>query len=414
MKKLTVILVVFMLAITAHSQTPGVKTGIEVLRDNGFSSLAGKRVALITNPTGVDSHLRHTADILHEAPGVELVALLAPEHGIRGDVAAGARVSDAVDPATGVKVYSLYGNTKKPTAAMLQGVDAIVYDIQDNGCRSFTFVSTMAKAMEAAAEHGLEFVVLDRPNPLGGNRVEGGMVDADCRSFVSEINVPYIYGFTPGELAGYLLGEGLIKAPGLKLTVVEMEGWRREMEYGDTGLPWVLPSPHVPEATTALYYPATGIVGELDFVSIGVGYTLPFRTFAAPWIDADKLAGLLNGYYSQDGSVAWRPIHYKPYYGKFKGEDVHGVQLFILNGDASLTMPQFHFLEAVAALWPARSPLTPTEKNSGRLRMFDQVTGTKEIRRTLLSNGYESEGMLRFWQPSEQFMSKREGYFLYP
>ena len=171
---------------------------MEVLRDNDFKQLAGKRVGLITNPTGVDNNLKSTVDILHEAKGVELVALFGPEHGVRGNVHAGDEFGNTTDPATGVKVFSIYGKTKKPTKEMLSGIDALVYDIQDIGCRSFTFVSTLGLALDACAENDIEFVVLDRPNPLGGNRVEGCLVEDGFYSFVSQFKIPYLYGMTPG------------------------------------------------------------------------------------------------------------------------------------------------------------------------------------------------------------------------
>ena len=183
------------------------KPGVEVLRDNDFKQLAGKRVGLITNPTGVDNNLKSTVDILHEAKGVELVALFGPEHGVRGNVHAGDEFGNTTDPATGVKVFSIYGKTKKPTKEMLSGIDALVYDIQDIGCRSFTFVSTLGLALDACAENDIEFVVLDRPNPLGGNRVEGCLVEDGFYSFVSQFKIPYLYGMTPGEMARYLNGE---------------------------------------------------------------------------------------------------------------------------------------------------------------------------------------------------------------
>lgn len=411
MKRLILIFLLSLLPIATISQ-PVVKTGIETLRDDGFAPLKGKRVGLITNPTGVDSKLVATVDILASAPGVELTALFAPEHGIRGDIAAGAAVASAVDERTGIKVNSLYGSTKRPTPAMLRDVDVLVYDIQDNGCRSYTFISTMIEAMKAAAQAGIEFMVLDRPNPLGGNRVEGGGVDSDCVSFVSAVDIPYIYGLTPGELARYAVGEGIVDSD-LKLTVIEMEGWRREMDYDDTGLPWVLPSPHLPEASTSLFYPASGILGELDFLSIGVGYTMPFHTFAAPWIDAQELADRLNETASQNGAVAWRPIHYKPYYGKFKGENVHGVQLYIIDSQkASLTRPQFDVMDVLYSLYPSRSPLKATEKNSRLLRMFDQVVGTRALRKRILENRYDAVA-LDSWQPSADYLQRKSRYHLY-
>ena len=187
---------------------PAVSPGIEVLREKGFPGLKGKRVGLVTNPSGVDSHLRSTIDILYNAPGVELVALYGPEHGVRGDTYAGGKVSDSTDPATGLPVYSLYGPTRKPTPEMLKGIDVMVYDIQDVGARSYTFISTLGLVMEACAGQGIEVMVLDRPNPLGGNKVEGSYVEPGFFSFVSQYRIPYIYGLTVGELAMLINEEG--------------------------------------------------------------------------------------------------------------------------------------------------------------------------------------------------------------
>lgn len=398
----------------AMSAAAQVKPGVAVLRDSEFEALKGKRIGLITNPTGVDADLNATPDILAGADDVQLVAMFAPEHGIRGDVAAGDRVATSTDPATGVKVYSIYGATKKPTAEMLKGIDALVYDIQDNGCRSYTFISTMGKAMEAAAEAGIEFVVLDRPNPLGGNRVEGPLTEPDCISFVSQYPIPYLYGLTPGELALYLKGEGLIKgADKLDLTVVPMEGWTRDMEYGDTGLPWVLPSPHLPSEETSMYYPATGIAGELGWISIGVGYTLPFRTFAAPWIDAAKLSQRLNDL--QLPGIRFRPIHYTPYYGIFKGQPVKGVEMYVTDPDkAQLTTVQFYVMQELHKMYPKQSPLLQGASNKNSIKMFDNVVGNKQIRTLLLDNAYNVESILPVWnKDAERFNHDKQRYHLY-
>lgn len=391
-----------------------VKPGIEVLRDNAFDVLQGKRIGLITNPTGIDSKLNATPDILATADGVDLVAMFAPEHGIRGDIAAGASVSSSIDSATGVKVYSIYGKTKKPTQQMLAGIDALVYDIQDNGCRSYTFISTMGKAMEAAAQANIEFIVLDRPNPLGGLRVEGPITDADCISFVSQYPIPYLYGLTPGELALYLKDEGLIAgAEDLKLTVVPMEGWTRNMTFKETGLHWILPSPHIPSDDTCLYYPATGIVGELAWISIGVGYTMPFKTFAAPWIDAGKLSQRLNNLNLP--GISFRPIHYTPYYGIFKGTPVKGVEVFVNEPDAAqLTLVQFYVMQELHDMYASQSPLTPTTANKNNLKMFDNVVGTKQIRQVLINNNYKVSPILSIWnKDSQQFSEKKQRYHLY-
>lgn len=411
MKRITSLLLLILTTVASIAQ---VKPGIETLRDAGFDVLQGKRIGLITNPTGVDSELNATPDILAAADGVTLAAMFAPEHGIRGDVPAGARVATSTDAATGVKVYSIYGRTKKPTPEMLAGIDALVYDIQDNGCRSYTFISTMGKAMEAAAEAGIEFIVLDRPNPLGGLRVEGSLTEADCISFVSQYPIPYLYGLTPGELALYLKGEGLIKgAENLKLTVVPMEGWTRGMTYSDTMLPWVLPSPHIPNEDTCLYYPATGIAGELAWISIGVGYTMPFKTFAAPWIDAGKLSQQLNAL--DLPGISFRPIHYTPYYGIFKGEAVKGVEVYIEEADAvELTTVQFYVMQELHAMYPKQSPLTTTATNKNNLKMFDNVVGNKQIRQTLLKNEYKVSSILPIWnKDTQQFIEKKQRYHIY-
>ena len=296
-----------------------VLTGIDVLTQQHFKCLQGKRVGLITNPTGVNANLVSTVDVLKAATGVNLVALYGPEHGVRGDIHAGDKVETARDAKTGLPVFSLYGKTRKPTPEMLKDVDVLVYDIQDIGCRSFTFISTMGLAMEAAAENDREFVVLDRPNPLGGLKIEGNITDDDCMSFVSQFKIPYIYGLTCGELARMLNDEGMLKGGvRCKLTVVKMKNWKRSMGYADTGLQWIASSPHIPQAVTAYYYPTSGILGELGYVSIGVGYTIPFQMFAAPWIDAVQLADAMNAH--QMPGVTFRPIYLKPFYSVGKGE----------------------------------------------------------------------------------------------
>ena len=311
---------------------PRVKPGIEVLRDHGFAGLEGKRVGLVTNPSGVDSRLNSTIDILFEALNVKLVALYAPEHGVRGDVYAGGKVESGKDEHTGLPVHSLFGSTRQPTREMLQGVDIMVYDIQDVGSRSYTFISTLGLVMRTCAEMGIPVMVLDRPNPLGGNKVEGPLVRDGYHSFVSQYKIPYIYGLTVGELATLINEEGLNcgqngKAAPLKckLTVIPMEGWTRDMLFGDTGLPWILPSPNIPYAETAICYPSAGLCGEMyNYLNIGIGYTLPFATFAEEWVDADKLKASIekyNGYcangvdeeFGKDAQYLF-PLESGPYY----------------------------------------------------------------------------------------------------
>ena len=387
------------------------KPGIETLRDSSFKQLQGKRVGLITNPTGVDRNLRSTIDILHEAPGVELVALYCPEHGVRGDVHAGDKVESSIDPATGVKVYSLYGATQKPTSEMLEGVDVLVYDIQDIGCRSFTYISTMGKAMEACIENDIEFMVLDRPNPLGGNKVEGCIVEDGFTSFVSQYPIPYVYGLTPGELAILLNEEGLI-VPGKKarLTVVPMSGWSRDMKYGDTGMPWVLPSPHIPQIESSYFYPATGIIGEFSVLSIGVGYTLPFQLACAEWIDAEAFCRELTSLGLP--GMEFRPIHIKPFYAAGQGKNLHGVQVYITDLEsANLSLFNFYVMQALAKLYPDHKVFDLADPN--RFSMFDRVCGTDKIR-TTLSQNYQVADIIDYWNKDvESFKALSAKYYLY-
>ncbi len=387
-----------------------VKPGIETLRDGGFAELKGKRVGLITNPTGIDNSMVSTIDILAKAPEVKLVALFAPEHGVRGDHVAGETVKNSVDPATGVPVYSLHGRTRKPTPEMLRDIDVLVYDIQDIGCRSYTFISTMGLAMKAASENGKEFMVLDRPNPLGGYKVEGNILEAGRESFVGQFPIPYIYGLTPGELASYLHNQGLAGKPDSKLTVIKMQGWKRSMTFEDTGMPWVLPSPQIPYPTTAFLYPATGIMGELDYVSIGVGYTLPFSLTGAPWIDSQKLSDRLTAL-SIPG-VEFRPLHFKPYFSKFNGLNCGGIQIYITDPSvAPLTLIQFYIMQELAAMYPDHKAFATATQQ--RLKMFDMVCGSSKPRE-LFSKAYRVDDMKEFWNKDAiLFQNNTLPYYLY-
>lgn len=337
-----------------------IKTGIEVLKSQNFALLEGKRVGLITNPTGVDNNLKSTIDILHEAPNVNLVALYGPEHGVRGDVHAGAHVDNDVDPQTGIPVFSIYGKTQKPTPEMLKGVEVMVYDIQDIGSRSFTYISTMGLAMEACAEQHIPFVVLDRPNPIGGRKVEGCYVEDGCFTFVSQYRIPYVYGLTCGELALLLNGEKMLGSgakPGeslqCQLHVVPMEGWNRDMIYEDTGLQWIASSPHIPQPITAFFYPMSGIVGDLSSVSIGVGYTLPFQLFAPvdTTLSAEALATNLNAL--QLPGLHFRPIYFRPFYSRGQGRTLSGVQAHLVDpAVAPLTDVNFYVMQEMKKLNP--------------------------------------------------------------
>ena len=407
----TLLLLFLCLSLGAQAQKIHIKTGIEVLKSQNFRCLEGKRVGRITNPTGVDNELHSTIDILHEAPNVNLVALYGPEHGVRGDVHAGDHVSDQRDPATGLPVYSLYGKTRKATPEMLKDVDVLVYDIQDIGCRSFTYISTLGLAMEAAAEHGKELIVLDRPNPLGGLKVEGNLTEDDCISFVSQFKIPYVYGLTCGELALMLNGERMLTG-GVQcnLTVIKMKGWKRRMDYTATGLQWIPSSPHIPHPHSAFFYPVSGILGELGYMSIGVGYTIPFQMFAAPWAEADKLADALNALHVP--GVIFRPIYLKPFYSIGQGQQLQGVQVHITDyARAPLSPLQFLVMQEVARLWPDRSVFDHADK--GRFAMFDKVCGSRQIReRFTKTNRWED--IRPYWEKDvESFRRLSKKYYLY-
>ena len=397
------------LSTKTSAQNIRISTGIEVLKESGFRILQGKRVGLITNPTGVDNHLKSTIDILHEAPGVELVALYGPEHGVRGDVHAGDKVSDFKDSNTGVPVYSLYGATRKPTKEMLEGVDLLVYDIQDIGCRSYTYISTMYLAMQTAAENNIEFVVLDRPNPLGGIKVEGNLVEEGFFSFVSQLSIPYLYGLTCGELAEMINGERMNPQP-CKLTVVKMKKWRRKMNFEDTGLPWVPTSPHIPFAHSAYFYPVSGILGELGYISIGVGYTLPFEMFAAEWINAEEFAGVLNA--KRIPGISFRPIHLKPYYAVGQGKNYQGIQIYLTDfNKARLSDIQFHVMEVAAQLYPDHKVFDHAPEN--RFDMFDKVSGSDFIR-LAFSKNHRFDDIKSYWTKDEEaFRKLSKKYYLY-
>ena len=414
---------IFLVSVSVSSQCRtevgtevNVKTGIEVLRERNFAGLEGRRVGLVTNPSGVDRHLNSTIDILFKAPEVNLVALYGPEHGVRGDVYAGGKIEDSKDEVTGLPVYSLYGSTRKPTPEMLEGIDVMVYDIQDVGVRSYTFISTLGLVMEACAAKEIEVMVLDRPNPLGGNKIEGCYVEQPFNSFVSQYKIPYVYGLTVGELAQMINSEGLNRGQKgdqepakCKLTVIPMEGWTRDMVYEDTGLPWVLPSPNIPFKDSPMYYASSGICGDLyGFMNIGIGYTLPFQVFGALWLDPEKLKERLESY--DLPGISFRTIWYKPYFGSLAGKLVKGLQYFFTDYEkARLTDTQFYVMQAVAELYPDKKAF----QVANGVGLFDKVCGTDYVRREFIKN-YKVSDIIEYWRKDEAaFRELSQTYYLY-
>jgi uncharacterized protein YbbC (DUF1343 family) len=370
----------------------------------------------VTNPSGVDSRLKSTIDILFQAPEVNLVALYGPEHGVRGDMYAGDKVNDSVDPVTGLPVYSLYGKTRKPTPEMLAGIDVMVYDIQDVGVRSYTFISTLGLVMEACAPLGIEVMVLDRPNPLGGNKIEGCYVEQPFNSFVSQYKIPYVYGLTVGELAVLINEEGLNRGQKgdqepvkCKLSVIPMQGWTRSMLYEDTKLPWVLPSPNIPFSDSPMYYAASGVCGELyGFMNIGIGYTLPFQVFGAVWLDPQALKSRLESYDIE--GVSFRTIWYKPFAGSLKGQLVKGIQFFFTDYEkARITEVQFLVMQAVAELYPDKKAFSVVNGYG----LFDKVCGTDYVRNTF-GQTYKLDDIKDYWRKDEEsFRALSQKYHIY-
>lgn len=381
-----------------------VKPGIEVLLAERLDLIRGKRVGLITNPTGVTSQLVSTIDALHAQSEVKLVALFGPEHGVRGDVSAGNHVADMTDSRTGIPMFSLYGANKAPTPEMLRNLDVLVYDIQDIGSRAYTYIYTMALSMQAAAQQRIPFIVLDRPNPLGGDLIEGPILDERFKSFIGLYPIPYIYGLTVGELALYLNTEMQINA---QLTIVPMQGWQRFMLFEDTGLPWVLTSPHVPHASTVFHIAATGCMGELGFVNEGVGYTLPFELLGHTWIKGEELAAALNAL--RLPGVLFRPLYYRPYYSSLKDKQLSGVQIHLTNPRSFRPMlTQLHVLKTMLKLYPQQNIL-----NLDRVKNFDQAVGTDSVRLLLQSDATPDSIYFSWKKDLAKYREQRKLYLLY-
>jgi uncharacterized protein YbbC (DUF1343 family) len=325
------------------------KAGIDVLAESGFAELRGKRVGLITNHTGVARDGRSTIDLLYEAShsaggageGMKLVALFSPEHGIRGT--ADEKVASGVDEATGLPIHSLYGETRRPTAEMLKGMDALVFDIQDAGVRFYTYITTMAYAMEEAAKAKIPFYVLDRPNPLGGERIEGPLLERERLSFVGYFPLPVVHGMTVGELAGLFNAENIIDA---ELHVIKMVDWRRSDTFESTGLYWIAPSPNLRSLDAALLYPGVEIL-QAGGVSVGRGTDTPFELLGAPWIKGVELAEFLNKRFVP--GVRFVPVRFTPRDGRHKGAACEGVGLIITDRTALHSM--LMGLELAQALW---------------------------------------------------------------
>ena len=371
-------------------------TGIDVLEGQDFAPLKGKRIGLITNQTGIDRTGRSTIDLLAHAPGVKLVALFNPEHGIRGVL--DEHVSSTKDEATGLPVYSLYGDTDRPTDAMLEGLDALVFDIQDAGVRFYTYVTTMGYTMEAAAAHHLAYYVLDRPDPLGGERIEGPMLDRDRTNFVGYFPMPIRMGMTLGEMAKMFNVE---KKIGCVLHVIRMQNWHRRDSFDQTGLPWVNPSPNLRSSTAEILYPGLEIL-QAGGISVGRGTDKPFERLGAPWIHGEEFAEEMNR--RSIPGVRFEPDRFTPDSGLYKGDLCQGARVVVTDRAALLLMRMG--MEIAAAL----SKLYPGNFDAGKMILL--VGNAATIER--LTAGDAPGAIVAGWEKDlAAFRRMRGKYLLY-
>ncbi len=355
-KLLSIVLIVFSCCCCALAQAERIYLGIDVLEQSGFRAIAGKRVGLLTHPAGVNRNGESSIDVLRRAPNVRLVALFGPEHGIYGNEQANQPVEDRIDPRTGLPVYSLYGKYRKPAPEMLQGIDALVIDLQDVGVRSYTYVSCMRYAMEACFENGVEVVVLDRPNPLGGLKVDGPPLDPEWRSYVGAFHVPYVHGLTIAELAriakhtpGELETPESARKSG-KLTIVPMRGWRRDMLWTDTGLKWIPTSPYIPDLSAVLGYAMTGLGAQESGFTHGIGTPYPFRLLRFKGKTPQEVAQALTA--RNIPGLSYRIVQTH----SASGASVEGVYVSVSDWRAVRpTEISFHVMQ-IAAAWSRENP----------------------------------------------------------
>lgn len=381
-----------------------VQTGIERLLENP-KMLNGKKVGLITNPTGVTADLTHDVDALLEK-NIDLVAVYGPEHGIRGTEQAGSAPGTYEDPKTGLPFYNLYGKTPEEIAPMFRDADVILFDIQDVGSRFYTYISTMAYAMKAAALEDKPFIVLDRPNPIGGEKVEGPVLDPDYQSFVGIYPIPVRHGMTVGELATLFNEQFLEKELGKKvdLQVVQMKGWKRNMLFDETGLPWVLPSPNMPTPDTALAYPGNCLF-EGTNLSEGRGTTRPFELIGAPYIKGWEIADRMNRL--DLPGVSFREAYFNPTFSKHAGQNVGGLQLYVTDPD------KYDPIRTALSIMVELKKLYPNDFAWRNDNWIDKLMGTDEVRKAI-DDGASVDKIIAKWQKElKAFKQLRESYLLY-
>jgi uncharacterized protein YbbC (DUF1343 family) len=377
-------------------RTPGVLNGIDVLRERNFDLLAGKRVGLVTNQTGLAADGTTTIDLLFKSKACNLVALFSPEHGLRGIV--DARIDSSVDEATGLSIYSLYGETRRPTAEMLKKIDVLVFDIQDVGARFYTYITTMAYCMEEAAKAGIPFVVLDRPNPVDGLHVEGPMLDEDKRSFIGYMPLPIRHGMTIGELARYFNKENKI---GAQLHVVGMRGWRRSYFFWDTGQLWVDPSPNMRSVTAAILYSGVCLL-EGTNVSVGRGTDRPFEIVGAPWIEPRRFAAALRA--ARVPGVRFVPLHFSPVSSTNQGKRCGGVNIVVTNAER---------LNSVLLGLTLISVLNKLYADDFKIDSIGDVLGNATAMKMLKASRLPSEVLDSDNHDLQEFLVKRQSALMY-
>ena len=404
MKNKIILFFLFLSLLSQTEQKNYVKLRIEAFAEKEYKILKGKKVGIITNITGVDRNLRSSVDIISSLPDVKIVSIFAPEHGFKGG-----KMGFIEDKKLNesVKIFSLYGKTRRPTKEMLKGIDVLIFDIQDIGSRSYTYISTMRYCMEESAKNNITFIILDRPNPLGGILVDGPILDMNFESFVGCAPIPYVHGMTVGEIGLFLNEELKINC---NLKVIKMEGWKRKMLWEDNSLLWIPTSPHIPEPDTPFYYPITGIIGELGIVNVGVGYTIPFKIIGAPWIDGVKLAEELNK--RKIDGVYFQPFYFTPFYGLYKDEECSGIRIIIKDKRNYKPVETCYFIiDALLKLYPEKFDFNKIQ--SSNIEMFDKVNGTDLIRKQF-QNGVKVEDIINSYKKAlNEFIEKRKKYLLY-
>lgn len=387
-----------------------IKLGVDAFFDEGQDQrmLAGKKVGLITNHTAINRDLVLTLNLFQKSDkNYQLTALFAPEHGLFGDHYASESISDSA--VNGIPVFSLHGKTRRPTLEMLKKVDILVYDIQDIGSRTYTYISTLLYCLEEAGKQKIPFIVLDRPNPMGGYLVDGPIVEDKWRSFVGCAALPYCHGMTVGELAQFFNEENGL---GVDLTVIPMKGWRREMTFKETGLPWVPTSPNIPDADTPFFFPTTALIGELSMVSIGVGYTLPFKLIGAPWIKADLFAKMLNE--QKLAGVTFYPFRFRPFFGSFKNKPCEGVLICITDHKNFLPLStQYTIMGVLKAAYPSKfqEAINNLISSKSKMELFNKLNGSEEVVQYLIHEKYFVWKIReRIHKDREKFLEKRKKY----